>query len=118
MIKTILGLLLLSLSSVVAAGNTGTVCFGKNYAKPYSEHTERVYIRINNSKKLYFNTLHSGAVLRGLDTNIDHIVSVYFDEKLSESWTLNFLARNTQSVVIYRNAAGWRTASVDNSTCQ
>ena len=101
--------IVLMLSIPALAGDLGgRVFFGKNLAKPASEHTDRLYIKIDDSDKLYFNGKHDGPVLENLDLNDDHIVKVYFDDEVGQSWTLNFSELGTQSVVIWRSASAWR----------
>ena len=89
-------------TSVAASDDLGKIYFGKNLAKPASEHTDRLYLKINGSQKLYFNRIHQGPVLANLNLVTDHIVKVYFDDKLTQSWILNFEKLNTHSVVIKR----------------
>ncbi len=118
MIKHILLLILLFSTSVAANDKMGKVCFGKNLAKPYSEHTDRLYLKIDDSQKLYFNESHKGPVLKNLDVNKDHMVKVYFDDQLSKSWPLNFSKLNTQSVIIWRSAGSWRMEPTLGSKCK
>ena len=120
MLKQCLLLLLLFISTVVASGEqSGNVCFGKNLAKPLSEHTDRLYLKIDDSKKLYFNKPQKqGPVITHLDINSDHMVKVYFDDILTQSWTLNFSKLNTQSVIIWRSTGSWRMEIADDSICQ
>lgn len=112
--------LLLWLFSISAVANdkVGKVCFGKNLGKPHREHTDRLYLQIDDSEKLYFNRPHDGPVLSNLDTNIDHVVKVYFDGNIGKSWILNFSKLNTQSVIIWRSAGSWRMESTDESMCK
>ena len=111
-------LLLLSSTSVFANDNVGRVCFGKNLAKPYSEHTDRLYIRIDDSKKIYFNRPHAGPVIDNLDINVHHIVKVYFDDELGQSWPLNFSKLDAQSVIVWRSAGAWHMEPVEASACE
>ena len=100
--------LLLFATTLFAGGNGGNVFFGINLAKALIEHTDSIYLKINDSKKLYFNKNYQGPVLENLDLNKDHIVRVYFGEKIAQSWILNFSKLQTQSVVIWRSAGAWR----------
>jgi len=104
--KAIFIVLMLSISAV-AGDNGGSVFFGKNLAKVASETTDRLYLRIDDSEKLYFNRKYDGPVLENLDLNEDHIVKVYFDDEVGQSWILNFSELETQSVVIWRSAGAW-----------
>ena len=108
-------LILLFSTSVFANDNVGKVFFGKNLAKPYSEHTDRIYLKIDDSEKLYFNRKQEGPVLENLNLNKDHIVKVYFDDELARSWILNFLKLKTRSVVIWRSAGAWRMDALEES---
>jgi len=108
LIKYNLLLFCLLATAVEANSHSGTVCFGKNLAKPSSEHTDRLYLKIDDSEKLYFNRPQNGPVLANLDINRTHMVKVYFDDQLGKSWTLNYSKLNTQSVIIWRSAGSWR----------
>jgi hypothetical protein len=105
-------------TSVSANDNIGKVCFGKNLAKPFSEHTDRLYLKIDDSDKLYFNRQHSGPVIDNLYINTDHIVKVYFDDQVCKSWILNFSKLNTQRVIIWRSAGSWRMEPAEGSICK
>ncbi len=109
---TILLLILLT-TSVSANDNIGKVYFGKNLAKPFSEHTDRLYLKIDDSDKLFFNREYSGPVIDKLNLNTDHIVKVYFDDQVARSWKLNFSKINTHSVIIWRSAGSWRMEPAD-----
>jgi hypothetical protein len=108
-------ILLLFSTSVFANENTGSVYFGKNLAKPLDEHTDKLYLKIDNSEKLYFNRKHDGPVLENLDLNKDHAVNVYFDDKVVQSWILNYSKLNTHAVLIWRSAGSWRMEVLENS---
>jgi hypothetical protein len=108
MIKQIIIALLILSTPIWANDEGGKVYFGKNLAKPASEYTDRLYLKIDDSEKLYFNRKHKGPVLENLDLNKDHIVKVYFDDKIGRSWKLNFSKLKTKSVVIWRSAGSWR----------
>lgn len=108
MIKKIIIVLIILSASSFANDNAGKVFFGKNLAKPASEHTDRLYLKINDSEKLYFNRKYEGPVLENLDLNKNHIVKVYFDDEIGRSWVLNFSKLKTKSVIIWRSAGSWR----------
>jgi hypothetical protein len=118
MIRSRLFLLLLASASANADDILGTVCFGRNLAKPASEHSDRLYLRIDESEKLYFNHKYDGPVVRDLDPNVVHAVSVYFDDQLSESWRLDFNKLNTRCVLIWRAAGSWRMEPIEASECR
>jgi hypothetical protein len=100
--------------SVSANDNIGNVYFGENHAKIFSEHTDRLYLKIDDSANLYFNRHHSGPVINRLDINTDHMVKVYFDDQICHSWKLNFSKLNTHSVIIRRSPGSWRMEPVAN----
>ena len=104
-------------TSVLANDTSGKVCFGKNLAKPLSEHSDRLYLKIDNSDILYFNRPHSGPVVRKLDIAQKHRVKVYYDDRLVESWVLDFSVLNTQAVIIWRAPGSWRMDPA-NGNCQ
>jgi hypothetical protein len=118
MIKPVIFILLIFSTSVSANDHVGKVCFGKNFAKPSSEHTDRLYLRINDSEKLYFNRPHKGPLLENLDLNKDHIVKVYFDDQIVVSWILSYSKLKTQSVIIWRSAGSWRMEPAEESICK
>lgn len=37
----------------VANNNVGKICFGKNLAKSHFEHTDKLYLKVDNSNKLF-----------------------------------------------------------------
>ncbi len=114
--RIIIVLLMLSTASLsLANDNGGKVFFGKNLAKPASEYTDRLYLKINDSEKLYFNRKHDGPVLENLDLNKDHMVKVYFDDEIGSSWILNFSKLKTKSVIIWRSAGSWRMEPIEKS---
>ncbi len=116
--KYLLSLSMLLTSPVFADEALGIVCFGKNLAKPFSEHTDRLFIRIDDSEKLYFNRSYDGPVLDDLDLKTDHIAKVYFDDQVALSWKFNYSDLNTQVVVIWRAAGSWRMESLEGTACK
>ena len=92
--------------------------FWEDLAKPSSEHTDRLYLKINDSEKLYFNRPYKGPVLENLNLNKDHIVKVYFDDQIVISWILSYSKLKTQSVIIWRSAGSWRMEAVEESKCK
>lgn len=118
MIKLILLILFLCTMSAYADDKSGTICFGQNLAKPASEHTDRLYLKINDSEKLYFNHNYSGPAARGLDTNLRHTVRVFFDDQLSESWTIDFKKLKATSVLIWRSPGAWRMQAIKADECK
>jgi hypothetical protein len=102
-------------TSSLANDYSGEVFFGKNLAKPASEHTDRLYLRIDDSKIQYFNRKHEGPVFENLDLEKDYIVKVYFDDELCCSWIMNFSKMKTKSVIIWRSAGSWRMEPFEKS---
>ncbi len=111
-IAKLLLILLLVFPAEIFAGNTGSICFGENLAKPMEEHSDRLYLKIGNSPPLYFNRPQSGPVLTGLDLNLVYQVKVYFNGNLTASWKLDFKELNTTDVLIWRAAGSWRMEPV------
>ena len=70
----------------------GMVCLGRNLAKPASEHTERLYLRVDGSPKISFSIPYRGPVVVAddLDPGREHHVTVYFDDSAVQSWKLDF----------------------------
>jgi hypothetical protein len=118
MMKHGLLLLLLFSAALDASDKLGNVCFGKNLAKPASEHTDRLYLKIDESEKLYFNHKYDGPVVRDLDPSITHTVKVYFDDHLVESWRFDFNKLSTSSVIIWRAAGSWRMEPIEAPECK
>jgi hypothetical protein len=106
-------LLFLSAASAGAHDTAGQVFFGQNLAKAFCEHTDRVYLKIDDSEKLYFNRDHDGPVVDNLNPKVDHVVTVYFDDQVAQSWIFNFAELKTQRVVIWRAAGAWRMEPCD-----
>lgn len=115
MIKQLIFILILFSTSVLANDNTGRLFFGKNLAKPLDEHTDRIYLKIDDSEKLYFNRKHEGPILENLDCNQDHIVKVYYNDKIAQSWILNFSKLKTHNVIIWRSSGSWRMETLEDS---
>lgn len=115
--KSLCILLLVFPAEIFAGNSAGSVCFGENLAKPFEEHSDRLYLKIDDSSPLYFNRPQTGPVLNNLDLNVTHQVKVYFDDKLVSSWKLDFKELNTRSVLIWRAAGSWRMEPVEESVC-
>ena len=110
----VLGLLILLPMFCFASEQFGKVYFGENLAKSYSEHTDSLKIQINDSDKYLFNAKYSDSVVSNLNLNETHIVKVFFDGVLVQSWKLNFKKLKTNSVVIWRSAGSWRMEPAEN----
>jgi hypothetical protein len=119
--RALLVLFVLTLTSVSSADDAlGTVCLGKNLAKPLVEHSDRLYLRIDDSEKRFFDESSDlpRIISDGLDIRADHIVRVYFDDRVVESWRLNFSLLRTNSVLIWRAAGSWRMEPFDAALCR
>ncbi len=116
-------LLLIFVSSINVASSTelqGTVCLGKNLAKTMSEHSDRLYLKIDDSQNIVFAHPYDGpiVVMQGLDLSKEHMVYVYFDDQIAQSWRLNFSKLKTDSVLIWRAAGSWRMEPNEVSACK
>lgn len=107
-------------NSALANDITGTVCLGKNLALPYEEHTDRLHLRIDDSPNIYFAYPYSGprVIAQNLDLYKDHLVKVYFDGQVAQSWKLNFSELKTNSVLVWRAPGAWRMEPNEASLCQ
>jgi hypothetical protein len=117
---TLFILLVCFINIVSSAELKGTVCLGKNLAKSLSEHSDRLYLKIDNSEKFTFERPYSGptVVMDNLALNKDYMVYVYFDDEIVQSWELNFSKLQTESVLIWRAAGSWRMESNQASSCK
>ncbi len=114
-------LLLISFISVASSNEVnGTVCLGKNLAKPLDEHSERLYLTIDDSPRIYFVRPFAGPriVAQNLNIKDDHTVKVYFDDKVVRSWKLNFSKLKTTNVLIWRAPGSWRMELNEASSCK
>ena len=121
MLKVLLLIILvLFLDTAQSSELKGMICLGKNLAKPLSEHSERLYLKVNDSPNIYFVRPYSEPKIIALNLDIqkDHIVKVYFDNKVVQSWKLNFLKLKTNSVLIWRATGSWRMEPNDASSCK
>jgi hypothetical protein len=105
---------------VSSAESQGTVCLGKNLAKSLSEHSDRLYLKIDDSQKIRFERPYSGptVVIDNLDLSSDHMVYVYFDDKVVQSWKLDFNKLKTESVLIWRASGSWRMEPYQATSCR
>ncbi len=121
LLRNALAVILLSNLHVSRANEmTGSVCLGKNLAKPLAEHTNRLHLRIDDSPPVHFVSPYTGPVFaaRGLDLQKSHIVKIYFDSELVESWMLNFQELESSAVLIWRAAGSWRMEPIDAASCK
>lgn len=113
-------LLLVAADVAIAKEMTGTVCLGVNLAKSASEHSEQLYLRVNDSPNIYFAHPYSGPkiVAQNLDINSNHTIKVYFNKTLAQSWLLNFSKLEANSVLIWRSSGAWHMEVNESSSCQ
>jgi hypothetical protein len=113
--------LLMSLTNIASSNEmNGTVCLGKNLALPYDEHTDRLYLKIDDSPRIYFVRPYIGprVVAQNLDIHKDHMVKVYFDNQEVQSWKLNFSKLKTKKVLVWRASGAWRMEANEVSSCK
>ena len=125
-----LGLLLIvvaisSLQQTKASDEIGYVCFGKNMAKPLSEHSELLTIQIGESQRFQFNDptqppsqRRPRRILEGLDVNERHIVRVFFDGKQFTSWWIDFTKLGSNGAIIWRGAGAWKMEPAIEPSCK
>ncbi len=121
MLRAALLVMLVSCINVTASAESqGTVCLGKNLAKTMSEHSDRLYLKIDDSQNIVFARPYDGpiVVVQGLDLSKEHMVYVYFDNQIVQSWRLNFSKLKTDSVLIWRAAGSWRMEPNVASSCK
>lgn len=108
------------LSGQALAEQEGVICLGKNLAVPASEHSQRLFLTIDDSDKIYFIRPYVAprVVAKGLDLKEDHSVKVYFGEKLVQSWVVNFSKSKSAAFNVWRAPGAWRTDPIDPSVCQ
>ncbi len=124
---SILKLLLIALSLCAigrtclawAEDATGFVCLGRNLAKVSTERSERLYLRVDDSPKIYFADPYEGPriVVRDFDVNTDHLVKVYFDDEVVQSWKFSFDRLKTRAVLLWRSAGAWRMEAIEVGSC-
>jgi hypothetical protein len=113
--------LLMSVTSVASSNEVkGTLCLGENLAKPLDEHTDRLYLRIDDSPRIYFVRpfIRPRVIAQNLDIHKDYMVRVYFDNKEAQSWKLNFSKLKTNSVLVWRASGAWRMEPNEASSCK
>lgn len=98
----------------------GIVCLGQNLAKAASEHSNRLYLKVGDSEKIYFVDPYNGPriTLKNLDLQKAHTVKVFYDDQVVQSWKLNFVELKTESVLIWRASGSWRMEPYDASLCK
>jgi hypothetical protein len=114
-------LLLLFISPTIFAHSTkGTMCLDRNLAKPFEEKTNRLYLKINDSEKIYFIRPYIGPriIATNLDLELDHSVKVYFDDQVVVSWKVNFTKLDTTGINIWRSGGAWHADPIDPQKCE
>jgi hypothetical protein len=121
MFRIALLITLTSLTNIASSTEVnGTVCLGENLAKPLDEHSDRLYLKIDDSPRIYFARPYRGprVVAQNLNIQKDHMVQVYFDNQLVRSWKLNFSKMKTGSVVVWRASGSWRMEPNEVTSCK
>ncbi len=90
--------------------NDRTICLGKNESKLAIEHSDKLYLTINDQQKFYFNKPYTRPVpLKSqLPTDKVHTVSVYLNSELAKTLHVNFIKLKSTEVTIWRSAGGWK----------
>ena len=107
-------------TSAKSAEQTGIVCLGENLAIPLDEHTQRLYLKIDDSPKIYFLSSFNPPliVVEGLDLKSSHNIYVFFEGKIAQSWKLNFRQLGAKAALIWRSAGSWRMEPIDAGLCR
>lgn len=119
LIGGLLALFLAIGSTASVSADTGGVCLGPNLTKALELPRERLFITIDNSEPLYFDSQNSQPhlVLDGLSLDSPHMVKVHFDGQIVKSWVLDFKKLGTPLVLIWRAAGSWRMEPVTADRC-
>lgn len=98
----------------------GAVCLGENLSVVASEHSDRLYLTVGNSEKIYFKqpAQPPRLVLKSLPLDQDLMVKVYFDDRVVSSWPLNYSKIDAGTVIIWRAKGSWRMDPIDISQCR
>lgn len=103
----------------VSAAGQGSVCLGRNLSVVLSEHSERLHIKVGDSPPIYFYKPQPPPriVVRGLDTNQRHLVEIYFDGKVVQSWQLDFKEMESNMVNLWRAKGAWKMVPSLSERC-
>jgi hypothetical protein len=93
-----------------AVGGDCSVCLGRNLSVASSEHSERLYLTIEDSPPIYFYKPQPPPriVARGLDRTKRYLVRVHFDGQVVASWHLDFNKLESNMAYIWRAKGSWR----------
>ncbi len=96
-----------------------SVCLGRNLSVAFSEHTERLYLKIGDSPKIFFYKPHDPPriVATGLDRKKRHLVKVFFDDQVVQSWYLDFEKLGNNMANIWRAKGAWRMEPSHTNRC-
>jgi hypothetical protein len=120
MLKNLLIFIVFFSYSVFAQEKMGTICLGKNLAFPADEHTNRLYLTIDNSEKIYFIYPYAGPRIISENLNLvnDHYIKVYFDGAVAQSWKVNFTKSKTIGFIVHRTPGAWHSEPIDPLQCK
>ncbi len=110
--------LIIMYSGTACAGDC-SVCLGLNMSVAASEHSERLYLRIGESPRIYFDKPKKAPriIADGLDRKKRYIVKVYFDDKVVQSWPLEYSKYKSSMVYIWRAKGSWQMEQSHTGKC-
>ena len=121
MIRISILILLLNVSmNALSEEPGGSVCLGKNLSIVASDHSDRLYITVGDSPRIYFDRASDGPklVVQHLDLDKSHVIKVHFDGEVVESWKLNFATLATDTVLVWRAKGSWRMEPIRLEQCE
>lgn len=118
-IAVVLAGLFLLLKSAPAEAGDCAVCLGKNLSVALSEHSDRLYLRIGDSPRIYFYKPEKPPriVAKGLDPDKRYLVRVYYDDRVVVSWYLDFRKLDAKMATIWRSPGAWRMDAGKSGKC-
>ena len=108
------------MSSIAANETGGTVCLGENLSKPPDDQTPRLYLTIDDSPPIHFEPEYRGPriVAAALDRGKPHVVKVYFDDQVVESFKLDFRKLKADGALLWRGPGAWRLEAIAAKPCR
>lgn len=96
----------------------GEVCLGP-YGGFVQDEKSHLYFTIDDSKeKIAFNGAEPRVVAQGLDSQRRHVIRVFYDSTLVQSWAVSFAKRKAIMVDVWRSPGGWHLESNPAGKCQ
>jgi hypothetical protein len=119
--KTIPIIVLTSLilaNTPIMAGDC-SVCLGP-YLSIVLNDEQHVSLTIGDSKRIYIKSRDDlpKIVAENLDSTMRYRVRIYYDNKVVESWHIDFKKLQCKMVRIWRSAGAWRMEPVPSNTCE